>query len=518
MASMSRRHWNGAEPQGKQNPGGPAAEGAGAAGDAPALTALAALAATYAAERRWHEAQSAMRLTLRRFYDAHRAGQATAEDFAGVVRMLAALGEDDRLYRLYQRCVRGTPGVWDETTLTHMGIAAFNIGRYVEARWLWRAALRRDGQLADVLEALLFTVAAVETGLVPALTLDHRLGPHDLTPDAASAGDDEDVPAFVKALAIRGLWDEDDATREAALDVLAQLDGAWTADFLFGIVMQPDLPDPVKLKAAAWLLERGFVDEDEPVAVHLEGRLQQVCIERGDEPTADAADPEALFHLAVLWAQDDKLNEARAIISGLNAHDLPAAMRPAYYALAGETEDPSGLFGQQGRRLPLVHPTWSLEQALSALTVAQLRAMARRFGVARWSKRRKGDLVTSVATRMRDGLPEWWRELGERERAVLHWLEEHGAVASLEQLRARLSGPAVPREQAERCEHNQADESVGPAAPLRGGVAAPNGWDVVVSLQAKGFLFVGRLEATDEPAAVLLNETRRLLADVWPTP
>lgn len=410
------------------------------------VSALTTLAREYAAERRWHEALATMQLALRRFYEAYRAGKASAEDFVNAVHMLAALGEDERLYRLYRRCARGKPAAWDEAVLTHMGIAAFNMGRFVEARWLWRAALRRGGSLADVLDALLFTVEAIETGRIPPLTLDHRLRVDEMDSNEA------DVPAVVKVLAVRGLWDErHPAAREAALDLLAQLDDPWSADFLFTIVTLPDLADHVKLKAAAWLLERGFVQENEPVTVHVEGRLQQVRIERGD----------AYASLEHVSAPAPERSDTRA------------------GGTSGPTDPQEGGRSPSRRaQLPSIDPAWRWEKALASLKLAQLREMARRLQVKNLWEMRKEQLATAVAERLRYELPQAWQALTARERSLLRWIDEQGGVVPLEQLRER------------------------------------SGLDAAI-LERLGLVFVGRSPDGEQPVAVLPEEVRRRLREVW---
>src|SRR5690606_7783041 len=120
-----------------------------------------------------------------------------------------------------------------ETVRTWMGIAAVNVGKYRDARWLWRTARLRHGELADVVDAFLFAVEAVENGSVPPFAFDYRLRPDAIVPG------EPHLPAFVKAFALRGMWQEEDtASREAALDVLAQEDSPWVVDFLFSVVRQ----------------------------------------------------------------------------------------------------------------------------------------------------------------------------------------------------------------------------------------------------------------------------------------
>lgn len=361
------------------------------------LLALTTLAQAHARCRREPEARDAARRALRAFYASCRAGDAQREDVVRVTRALAAVDDDRRLYQLYRWCVRGTPGPWDPLALACFGVAAFNLGRYGEARWLWRSAMGDTPELDDVLHAFLFAVDAIETERVPPCSLDCRLELGTAPPDG------DDPPGYVRAVALRTLWEgEDDKAREAALDLLSQLQDPWVAPFLFHVLRDPDLPDAIKMKAGAWMVERGFLAEDEPVEMHVEGRLQEVLIrprggrqlpkdaaywfeqalearERGDDDAAevgyrkvlhqvpgfvpalvnlanicrqsdrcqeaeellarayreDPGDPVILLHVAVLRAQQEDFAEAGSILERINPAQLPRELRSSYYGLAG---------------------------------------------------------------------------------------------------------------------------------------------------------------------------------------
>lgn len=361
------------------------------------LLALTTLARAEAERRREVEAKEAAKRALRALWMRGRVGEAQREDVASVAAALAAVGDDRRLYQLYRLYVRGTPGPWDPHTLVILGVAAFNLGRYREARWLWRTALGKRAELDDILNGFLFAVDAVERERVPPLALDYRL------PAGTSLAPADNPPGYVRAIALRTLWEgEDERAQEAALDLLSQLEDPWVAGFLFQVIRDPDLPDSLKMKAGVWLVERGFWSEDEPMEMHVEGALQEVLIrprgaarlpkdaarwfeqalearERGDDDTAEAAyrrvlaavpgfvpalinlanicrqsdrcdeaeellaralreepgDPVVLLHLAVLRAQQEAYREAEAILNSLNPAELPRDLRPSYYGLAG---------------------------------------------------------------------------------------------------------------------------------------------------------------------------------------
>ncbi|HEY8418039.1 MAG TPA: tetratricopeptide repeat protein [Limnochordales bacterium] len=361
------------------------------------LLALTTLARAQAECRREAEAREAAQRALRTFYARYQAGEAQREDLSRVVWALAAVGDDRRLYQLYRACVRGMAGPWESPTLVFLGVAAFNLGRYREARWLWRSALGAAPALDNILHAYLFAADGIEGQRVPPFALDYRL------PSETPAAVEGDPPGYVRAVALRTLWDEEDErAREAALDLLSQLSDPWVSSFLFQIVRDPDLPDPLKTKAGAWLVERGFLGEDEPLEMHLEGRLQEVLIrpkggrrlpreaaawferalearEQGDDATAEAGyrkvldaapgfvpalvnlanicrqsnrcqeaeellaraqredpgDPVILLHVAVLRAQQEAYAEAGEVLQRVDPAQLPRELRSSYYGLAG---------------------------------------------------------------------------------------------------------------------------------------------------------------------------------------
>lgn len=597
------------------------------------VLALTTLARVQAAQERWSEAETTMVRALRCFYADRRAGVAAYDDLVNAAQMLAAMGDDRRLHQLYRRCVRGTPGAWDALMLTHMGIAAFNIGRYVEARWLWRMALdgaSDDLELRDAIDAFLFAVGRADEEQGPPFSLDHRL-----RPGTVSAGE-SNPPGFVKAMALRALWQEGDMlAKDAAIDLLGQMDDPWVAGLLLDIVRQPELPDPIKMKAGVWLVERGFINDDEPLEMHVEGRLQEVIIEQetdqfelpsdamasferavkayeqGDEGAAEAAyrevldveadfvpaliglanicrttgrgqeagqllsralranphDPMILFNLAILWAQEEKYDQVQRTLQLLKAAELPRDMRASYFALVGhvalqldmpdtaeqaflrclradpdneqlsadlevileslqgngdrglpqdigpgETDDGDSApepairpveTGENSGRQPTttlekryehqpIDPAWPWTKALTGLTRKRLQATARRLRVKKLWSMRKADLSAAIAGRLRGRLPWVWQALGEEERAALRWIDEQGGIVTLDRLRERFGADGP----------DNVDWSEDSAT-------------VPTRLQFWGLIFVGRLRGTEHPVAVLLEETRRLLHDMW---
>ncbi|MBO8141344.1 MAG: tetratricopeptide repeat protein [Firmicutes bacterium] len=366
------------------------------AADPDDLLALTTLARAQA-RRDVKTAREAARRAFRCLYGLGSGTRRKPDDLDRVASALAAVSDDRRLYELYRRSVRGVAGPWNPTTLTFLGVAAFNLGRYREARWLWRGALSEPSDLEDVLTAFLFAVDRVERKRVPPFRLDYRLRAEDVRIES------DEPPGFVVAFALRTLWEGADAgSRESALDLLAQGKDPWASALLFQIVRDPDLSDELKMRAAVWLAERGALGEEEPLEMHLEGELQEIVIrkggrpqfppeaaewfeqavkshEQGDEASAEDAcrrvlelapgfvpalvhlanicrnkdryeeaeqllsrarteapgDPVVLLHIGVLRTQQERFTEAEDILQEIEPSRLPPALRPSYYGLVG---------------------------------------------------------------------------------------------------------------------------------------------------------------------------------------
>src|SRR5690606_29442438 len=161
---------------------------------------------------------------------------------------------------------------WDGLTLTLLGVAAWNMGRYRDARWLWRRAAQ-DPFLAGLIPAFLHALDLVEEHAVPPFRLEYWWGADGPLP-ARNRPD-----GYMKAFSLYTLWTSDDReAREAALDLLAQSESSWAEPFLFAFLCRPDVPDPLKLRASGWLLEKGYLKPNTPVAMHLDGDLREVTI------------------------------------------------------------------------------------------------------------------------------------------------------------------------------------------------------------------------------------------------
>lgn len=431
-------------------------------------------ALSIAAECYWRagehdRARAAAERAARALHALARSGQATRGDVAAVVRILARLEDDRGLEMIGRRYVRGNPAAWDGLTLTLLGVAAWNVGRYRDARWLWRRAAQ-DPFLAGLIPAFIHALDLVEEQAVPPFRLEYRWGVHGPSPGRSRPD------GYMKAFSLYTLWTSDDReAREAALDLLAQSESSWAEPFLFSFLCRPDVPDPLKLRAGGWLLERGYLKPNTPVAMHLDGDLREVTITATPRP----APPGKAALPGEGSAGEGRRNgapAARAREGG--AHGEPLRRR--------------------GRRTRVeVGMPW--EAALETLSRSHLVAMARGFGLKGVSRLSKGQIAAQVAAWLRQNWTELVSLLDEEDLALLRWVAQRGGAVPVHRL-------------AERLERRTRGRQSRPGPELDGPF---DGWRPDMRLQALGFLFVGPLAGdkgrTD--MAVIPPEVCRALAD-----
>lgn len=390
---------------------------------------------------------------VRAFHRNVAQGREARHDLIELVHLLSAFEDDVALDRLARRYVRGTAGHWDGMTLARLGVAAWNVGRRHSARWLWRRA-GQDPFLENLMPVFLHLIDVVEYCHIPPFRLDYNLGVHEkLQPDVEPSGS-------LRAFAIYTVWyGEDSQSQEAALDVLAQGDPWWTEAFLHAVILRPELPDPLKLRASGWLLERGFIKANVPLRMHLEGKLRDVTIATAPRPLEPVPGPRA----------------------GSGAHER--ARR-------------NGGAGRRARRTA-VHPGMAWEAALETWLKKDLERLARTLGVRGVSGLRKRELAKAVAEWLCSHWGDILEQLPREEAGLLRWIAEQGGAVPFGRLLEHMQRRPL--------------QLVGGRGRGGGSAAIPP----EVRLQSLGLLFVGKMEenGSEEPAAVIPKEMREQLVN-----
>lgn len=372
----------------------------------PFAWALASLC--HSARGRRAEAGECLERALRDFDrgldDARREGtlaeRAWCQYTAIALKAAGTLGEDARVWRLYQRW--SNLPVPPETRF-YGGTAAFNLERFAAAARAWRAAaaagdwgfLERYADVAD----------RAEEGLVPPFRL--RYEPPDIPRYeriVASAREGRDLgevqrelasdPGFVMvALAYAVCHDEGPVEeRSGVLASLVAGSGGWGERLARRLWDSARVPVALKLAAARGLLEAGVLRSGDTVTMWIEGRRQEVRVELRPvvvEPDGEVLDAvrevarllaagredEAMTHLAdlvdergVLWppllalyasllAGRGQLPRARTLAEGAErlwpGNPVFPMLRACLALLAGDAAEAKAALARAGRgRLP----------------------------------------------------------------------------------------------------------------------------------------------------------------------
>jgi tetratricopeptide (TPR) repeat protein len=246
-----------------------------------------------------------------------------------VFEALAELEWDERIYELYIE-YKGEEDLGlalDAVSWVQIGVAAANLGHLAEAERMWQRALELAPDLR-IVKVYLSAARHIRAGRAPACRFPYSFGWElEGTPPTFPEPREEIKPAV-----IQGIWDGEDKLRHGIVDMLAGWDDPWAEEFLRLMLIQPGLPDELKLHAADALADRGAIAEGEVCEIHLDGGIKRLKLFRAD-PEADPP-PEAVELLlqGLELEEAGKLPEAEAAYLG--ALEIFPPLTSAMVALA----------------------------------------------------------------------------------------------------------------------------------------------------------------------------------------
>ena len=198
-----------------------------------------------------------------------------------VIEVLAKIEWDEKIgqvYRSYQEGV-GFEDALDATTWFYLGVSAANLGRVEEAIFHCERAQKEDPKM--VIANLYSTVMSlIQDERVPPFRFSYRLK-RDSQPL-----DPKHPPEDLKPVVANAIWnEEEDEHRHALVDLLGTWEDTWAEEFLRLILIQPDLPDDLKVHVATALIERGVIDEGEEIEVFINGMKQLIVVNKKEVPS-----------------------------------------------------------------------------------------------------------------------------------------------------------------------------------------------------------------------------------------
>ncbi|MGE5529759.1 MAG: tetratricopeptide repeat protein [Patescibacteria group bacterium] len=212
---------------------------------------------------------------------------------------------------------------WEHLYLTDRsyylaGVAAFNLGRLRQAVSYWRSRFR-DGW-ADMLEACARVAAEVERGLLPPFRMSFN--PPDLQELAKKAKESYEPSELVEILAS---FAEDGYAQSGFIREIILHTGDWGEKFARNLAKDAAAPRETKVEALAALVESGRHPRDEPFALLIDGRLEEVKLL--ELPVVDVdVEGEAVVERALALRDAGKPAQAEELLRDLLAKKLyPAA-------------------------------------------------------------------------------------------------------------------------------------------------------------------------------------------------
>ncbi len=203
-----------------------------------------------------------------------------------VIEALAKLGWDEKIeqvYRSYSEGI-GIEDVLDGMSWFYLGVAAANLGRVDEAISDWQRARREDPEMA-IAELYAAVILLIQDGKVPPFRFSYRLDRGETPLDP------KHPPEGLKPVVANGLWnkEEDDEYHYHVVELLGMWEDAWAEEFLQLILIQPELPDDLKVHAATALVDRGAIGEDEEIEMFIKGKRRKVLVNRKEVPSSPPA-------------------------------------------------------------------------------------------------------------------------------------------------------------------------------------------------------------------------------------
>ncbi|HDL85940.1 MAG TPA: tetratricopeptide repeat protein [Candidatus Acetothermia bacterium] len=223
-----------------------------------------------------------------------------------VLETMAKLQWDEKIidiYRSYHEGI-GFEDVLDGISWFYLGVAAANLGLIDEAIAHFGQAVNDDPQIT-LAELYIKTLRLIQDNKVPSFRFFYQTEGDKKTIDPKHPSEE------IKPIVATGLWSkqEDDDYRHHIVALLGMWEDAWAEEFLRLILVQPKLPDDLKMHAATALIERGAIAEDERIEMFIDGMKQPVIINKHEIP---AVSPEAVkqFELGLAQRQAGNITAA----------------------------------------------------------------------------------------------------------------------------------------------------------------------------------------------------------------
>ncbi len=249
--------------------------------------ALAMLARCQAAMGDRETAAGALKRAVAAFRPSNPYRDIEANSVELICEAFAELEDDRGLFDFFRRYGGNSDIDWG--IIARAGVAAFNLGRYSQAKRYWQRVIQRGS--GRFLSGPILAAELIDQGRIPAFRLDYDLGPPK---DMSDPSNPDVFTGTIKAFIVEAIWEEVDKVILGAFQLLAQNPDPWAEKFLWAILDQAELSVEVKTSAAAALSKRGLIAEGESFQMNVDGlmrsvTLQELMVPAGIDPKAFVA-------------------------------------------------------------------------------------------------------------------------------------------------------------------------------------------------------------------------------------
>jgi len=252
----------------------------------------------------------------------------TLDKLEKIIEALAFLGWDEELYDLYLAYHDLTE--LDALSWLHFGVALANRDAEEEALLVWDRAQDELGIAGVYYESL----ELVRNGKAPRFRFPYWR--NDLLNKEVNSFDE--LGEVAKPLLVVTVWNgETDEMRSQAVAALGRFNDPWAESFLRHILIQPELPDSLKLEAAGALVERGAIKVGDTVEMHINGKKRRVVLNEASIPSSPPPAAMEEFNRGLAHAEDGQMEEAEAAFR--RAIEIAPYFAPAVIELANILRD-----------------------------------------------------------------------------------------------------------------------------------------------------------------------------------
>jgi len=233
-----------------------------------------------------------------------------------IMRAAGSLGNHRQVFELFRRWEKYHIS-WENRYLA--GIAAFNLGYFTRAASMW-ASLKEAGEFVMGMQQV---AIMVDRGIIPPFKLEYEVYSHEAIKSLMEkAGSDEGLKGelakngMVRIMMLSFILHPKTEERIvlAMLETLVAYGDSWGKELAFNLLRANGIATHVKMAAAQALVDCGFLQENEPVSMNIDGEERLVELRKIEISFDPDPEVEKAVQKAKELREKGRLEEAVALL------------------------------------------------------------------------------------------------------------------------------------------------------------------------------------------------------------